>query len=75
MNASQRNEIRNGALNVLCESNPDVLVTACPLCKKTFDSANGIAVKDIAELVAAQITTTPERSKKPEMAAAEIATL
>jgi Fe-S oxidoreductase len=52
MNAAQRNVIRDNALNILCESKPDILVTACPLCKKTFDSGNSIVVKDIAELVA-----------------------
>lgn len=52
MNATQRNVIRDGALRILCESQPDVLVTACPLCKKTFESANQVEVKDIAELVA-----------------------
>lgn len=52
MNASQRNVIRDSALTILCESQPDILVTACPLCKKTFDSGNAIVVKDIAEVVA-----------------------
>jgi Fe-S oxidoreductase len=52
MNANQRIVIRDNALNVLCKSQPDVLVTACPLCKKTFDSGNAVVVKDIAELVA-----------------------
>jgi len=52
MNAIQRNVIRDNALNILCQSRPDLLVTACPLCKKTFDSGNTIVVKDIAELVA-----------------------
>jgi Fe-S oxidoreductase len=52
MNATQRNVIRDNALTILCESKPDILVTACPLCKKTFDSGNAVVVKDIAELVA-----------------------
>jgi len=51
MNVSQRNSIRDKALNILCESQPDFLVTACPLCKKTFNAGNTIAVKDIAEVV------------------------
>jgi len=53
MNAAQRNTIRDGALDKLCENDPDMLITACPLCKKTFNSSQkGIPVKDIAELVA-----------------------
>jgi Fe-S oxidoreductase len=56
MNATERNIIRDGALEILCESQPDVLVTACPLCKKTFNSGTKIVVKDIAELVAESMT-------------------
>lgn len=52
MNATQRNMIRDGALEILCASQPEILVTACPLCKKTFDSGNAVLVKDIAEIVA-----------------------
>lgn len=31
--------------------NPDYVVTACPLCKKTFAKTNSIPVKDLAEIV------------------------
>ena len=30
---------------------PDYLVTACPLCKKTFAKTNALPVKDLAEIV------------------------
>jgi Fe-S oxidoreductase len=63
MNATQRNVIRDGALGVLCESQPDILVTACPLCKKTFDSGNAIVVKDIAEIVAESMVTSKLKVK------------
>lgn len=56
MSAVQRNIIRDGALSILCESQPDMLVTACPLCKKTLDTGNGLIVKDIAEIVAERMT-------------------
>lgn len=56
MSASQRNVIRDQALGVLCKSEPDVLVTGCPLCKKTFAQGAHIPVKDIAELVAENIS-------------------
>ena len=52
MSATQRNLIRDGAIQSLCNSHPDVLVTACPLCKKTFETGNRVVVKDIAEMVA-----------------------
>jgi len=55
MNATQRNVIRDNALHILCESQPDVLVTACPLCKKTFDTGHSVIVKDIAEFVTENI--------------------
>jgi len=48
---SQRTQIRDKALDVLMESKPDMLVTACPLCKRTFAKGNHIVVKDIAEVV------------------------
>jgi Fe-S oxidoreductase len=37
---------------------PDCLVTACPLCKKTFADLNLTEVKDISEIVANQIEIT-----------------
>lgn len=55
MESTQRNVIRDGTLNILCQSKPDLLVTACPLCKKTFDSGNSVPVKDLAEIVAENI--------------------
>ncbi len=45
-------KIRNHALEVLTKSQPDVLATACPLCKKTFIHGNKVKVSDIAEIVA-----------------------
>lgn len=65
MNFTQRNVIRDNALQTLCESNPDVLVTACPLCKKTFDSANSVAVKDISEIVAENMMVVQKPTAKP----------
>jgi Fe-S oxidoreductase len=48
-----RNLITAHELSHLCESKPDMIVTSCPLCKKTFQGKTGIPVKDIAEVVAA----------------------
>ena len=67
MNAVQRNAIRDNALNILCESQPDILVTACPLCKKTFDSGNSVVVKDIAEVVAENIIQRKHLLKTEEL--------
>jgi Fe-S oxidoreductase len=67
MNSIKRNVIRDNALNMLCESQPDMLVTACPLCKKTFDSGNVIVVKDIAEVVAENLNLNKHKLKTAEL--------
>lgn len=51
--AQQRTQLGKAALNAYAAYSPDLLVTACPLCKKTFTKAeNTLPVKDIAEIVA-----------------------
>ena len=68
MNAAQRNVIRDNALSVLCDPNPDILVTACPLCKKTFESGNLTQVKDIAEIVAESMNQEKTTLKSASLA-------
>ena len=46
----QRRKIAGDALKKLTEEKPDVLVTACPLCKKTFAGAGSQRVEDIAQV-------------------------
>ncbi len=48
----QQTKLRDAALEVLSEPNPDVVVTACPMCKKAFKHGTDANVKDIAEVVA-----------------------
>ena len=48
----ERSQIAKNAAAELTRSNPDILATACPLCKKTFSSATETRVADIAEIVA-----------------------
>ncbi|MCQ2959410.1 MAG: (Fe-S)-binding protein [Bacteroidales bacterium] len=52
LSMSDRNTIKAETLKVLLNQNPDMLATACPLCKKTFVKGVDIQVKDIAEIVA-----------------------
>ena len=59
----QRNIIRDAALDDFVKDNPDRLVTACPLCKKTFAGANRIMVVDISEIVASSLV----KVQKPEL--------
>ncbi len=68
MSATQRNIIRDGALSILFESQPDMLVTACPLCKKTLDTGNGLIVKDIAEIVADRMTVSIKQTVSRSLA-------
>jgi Fe-S oxidoreductase len=48
----KKNKIARDAAFELTKCNPDILATACPLCKKTFSAATNTKVADIAELVA-----------------------
>jgi Fe-S oxidoreductase len=47
----ERNQIRDKALNEYITYQPDILATACPLCKKTFAKSRELPVMDIAEIV------------------------
>ncbi len=52
---STRALITRDAVTELTKESPDYLVTACPLCKKTFGAVTDTDVVDIAELVAGVI--------------------
>ena len=51
----ERDEITANSVSDLMFNQPDEIVTACPLCLKTFARKSPVAVKDIAELVANQL--------------------
>ncbi|MDP4281540.1 MAG: (Fe-S)-binding protein, partial [Bacteroidota bacterium] len=53
VNADQRQRdcITRDTLEILLKSNPELLITACPLCKKTFAGKSNTPVMDIAELI------------------------
>jgi len=48
-------KIRNHALSELTKLKPDILATACPLCKKSFVHGNKAKVMDLAEIIAENI--------------------
>lgn len=52
INYNQRKAIAADAVKQLIRNKPDALVTACPLCKKTFMDTNLTPVYDIAQVVA-----------------------
>lgn len=51
MTLEERDEITSTAIKDLMQNNPEEIVTACPLCQKTFARMSPIKVKDIAEIV------------------------
>ena len=51
----ERDEITANSVYDLMVNHPDEIVTACPLCLKTFARKAPIAVKDIAEVVASRL--------------------
>jgi len=51
LDQKHRDEITKNALKTLLEKSPDLLITACPLCKKTFRRHAQVGVLDIAEMV------------------------
>ena len=55
MSNEERDEITRNSIRDLTLNQPDEIVTACPLCLKTFARLSHIEVKDIAEVVAENI--------------------
>ena len=49
---SRRDEVTLLSLESLLHQNPDRIITACPLCKKTFQKASPVPVMDLGEIVA-----------------------
>ena len=49
-NADQK-KIRDAALQNLLKNKPDLIATACPMCKKAFMNGCDFPVKDVAEIV------------------------
>jgi Fe-S oxidoreductase len=55
ISGEERKLLRNQALGAYESYSPDILVTACPKCKKTFAAGRKMKVLDIAEVVAGAI--------------------
>lgn len=47
----QQKKIRDAAVDNLMHKHPDMIATACPMCKKAFVHSTTLPVKDIAEIV------------------------
>lgn len=61
---SVRKSIASDVASKLTRGNPDILATACPLCKKTLSAVTGIRVADIAEIVAEEISDIQKKKRK-----------
>ncbi len=51
----ERDEITANSVDDLMYNHPDEIVTACPLCLKTFSKKSPVQVKDISEIVSEKI--------------------
>ncbi len=60
----QRDIITKEALTIILKDKPDILATACPLCKKTFAKQSTVKVMDLAELIHDSISPSVDPSKK-----------
>ena len=61
ISSQKKAKIACDAAAELTKGNPDILATACPLCKKTFSSATETKVADISEIVAEALMDNPAR--------------
>ncbi|MBQ8811308.1 MAG: (Fe-S)-binding protein [Bacteroidales bacterium] len=59
----KRKALTENALQNLTSASPDIIVTACPLCRSTFNRYSDIPVKDIAEITEASIRTKTKTNK------------
>jgi len=57
-----RKKIAFDTANELTKNNPDILATACPLCKKTFTPVTNTRVADISEIVAEALLLNPVKN-------------
>ena len=55
---ADREKITQGSLSALTINNPDKIITACPLCLKTFAEKSEVPVMDIAQIVYNNICET-----------------
>ena len=52
LSTEQQTEVRERARQNLLEPHPDMIATACPMCKKAFARGTDTMVRDVAEIVA-----------------------
>ncbi len=63
INPDERCAIQKATAEYLNSDNPEIVATSCPMCKKSIAQFSDAPVKDIAELVAANLETITESQK------------
>jgi Fe-S oxidoreductase len=71
LSSEQQTQIRERARQNLLEPAPDMIATACPMCKKAFTHDTDTPVREIAEIIADMIkedtkNTTEQNSPLPQ---------
>jgi Fe-S oxidoreductase len=56
ISSNRRDEVSHIALGTLMVNNPETIITACPLCKKTLQKGSTVKVRDISEVTAQRIS-------------------
>ncbi len=67
LNYADRKRITQGSLDVLTYDNPDKIITACPLCLKSFNRYSDRPILDIAEIVDVNSTSQNKNSNKEQL--------
>lgn len=60
LSAAAKKKIASEVVSAMTVNSPDVLVTACPLCKKTLSQNSDIKVVDLAEIAADSLIDTKQ---------------
>jgi Fe-S oxidoreductase len=64
LDSQKRAKIATDTASELTKCKPDILATACPLCKKTFSNVTETKVADIAEIVAGEISEIQKKKSR-----------
>jgi Fe-S oxidoreductase len=64
LDSQKRSKIATDTASELTKCKPDILATACPLCKKTFSNVTNTKVADIAEIVAGEISEIQKKKSR-----------
>ena len=67
ISSQKKSKLAHDAVRELTKGNPDMLATACPLCKKSFSPVTATKVADIAEIVAEALVVPPVKRIIPQM--------